>query len=359
MGRKRLLENKNSMEEIPKIVRQRLQAVARPGEHPGANLLGAFVERSLGTREQDQVLRHLSQCMSCREIVSLAANQPGIADAASVVRVSPSWLSWPALRWGAALACVVVVGAAVTVRQRQESKPFAEKAETVASLPVANSGVEKKVASLQVPKSEAKIASGAELAASGQNTITPKQAYGNHAASNSKPVEMAEAKAASPFVDVVPGRAKNALAELQSSATEQATGGPLAMKKGMMGPAASEAFFSENLVPRWTLSADGTLQRSLDSGSSWQTIQVSSQNAIFRALSANGFDIWVGGAAGALFHSSDAGRQWTQVRPVVNGEALADDIIGVEFRDALHGKLTSAKEETWVTADAGQTWQRQ
>jgi len=350
---------KIEMEEMPKIVRQRLQAIIMPGEHPDPNLLGAFVERSLCRREQDQVLQHLSHCMGCREIVSLSANQPGIADAASVVRVSPSWLSWPALRWGAALACVVVVGAAVTLRQRQESKPFAERAEPVASLPVANGEVDKKVASLQVPKSEAKIAAGAELAASGLKTIAPKQAGGNHAASNSKPVEMAEARTASPFVDVVPGRAKNALAESQSSAAEQPTGGPLAMKKGMMGPATGEAFFPENLVPRWTLSADGTLQRSLDSGSSWQTIQVSSQKAIFRALSANGFDIWVGGAAGALFHSSDAGQQWTQVRPVVNGEALADDIIGVEFRDALHGKLTSAKEETWVTADAGQSWQKQ
>jgi hypothetical protein len=43
----------------------------------------------------------------------------------------------------------------------------------------------------------------------------------------------------------------------------------------------------------------------------------------------------------------------------VNGEALADDIIGVEFRDTLHGKLTSAREETWITADGGQTWQKQ
>jgi photosystem II stability/assembly factor-like uncharacterized protein len=130
------------------------------------------------------------------------------------------------------------------------------------------------------------------------------------------------------------------------------------MKKGMMAPDASEAFFPENLVPRWTLSADGTLQRSLDSGRSWQTIPVSSQT-IFRALSANGLDIWVGGAAGALFHSADAGQHWTQVRPVVNGEALTDDIIGVEFRDALHGKLTSARQETWITADTGQTWQKQ
>jgi len=70
-------------------------------------------------------------------------------------------------------------------------------------------------------------------------------------------------------------------------------------------------------------------------------------------------DIWVGGSAGALFHSSDAGEHWTQVRPIANGEALEDDIVGVEFTDTLHGKLTSSAEETWITADAGQTWQKQ
>ena len=121
---------------------------------------------------------------------------------------------------------------------------------------------------------------------------------------------------------------------------------------------ASDAVISTNLAPRWTLSSDGTLQRSLDSGGTWQTIRVSN-NTIFRALAANGLDIWVGGSAGALFHSSDAGRHWTQVRPVANGETLSDDIIGVEFTDLVHGKLTTSNAETWTTADAGQTWERQ
>ena len=80
---------------------------------------------------------------------------------------------------------------------------------------------------------------------------------------------------------------------------------------------------------------------------------------IFRALAANGLEIWVGGAAGALFHSSDAGQHWTQVRPAVNSEALADDIIGVEFADTLNGKVTTSVQEIWITADAGQTWQKQ
>ena len=51
----------------------------------------------------------------------------------------------------------------------------------------------------------------------------------------------------------------------------------------------------------------GALQRSSDSGKSWQTIQVAN-NVVFRALAANDSDIWVGGAAAALYHSSDAGQ---------------------------------------------------
>jgi photosystem II stability/assembly factor-like uncharacterized protein len=123
------------------------------------------------------------------------------------------------------------------------------------------------------------------------------------------------------------------------------------------GSVTADAFVSTNLTPRWTLSSDGTLQRSLDSGRSWQTIPVSGKT-IFQALAADGLEIWVGGSAGALFHSSDAGQRWIQVRPVANGEELGDDIIGVEFADPLHGKLTTSNAETWTTADAGQTWHR-
>jgi photosystem II stability/assembly factor-like uncharacterized protein len=177
------------------------------------------------------------------------------------------------------------------------------------------------VTSLPSPKSEATIASAAK-----------------------QPVSAQKARVGSPLVHVVPGRAKDASQSVQAAE---------ALSTGRDG-----AFFPENTVPRWTLSSDGTLQRSLDSGRSWQTISVSSQT-IFRALSAHGQDIWVGGAAGTLFHSSDAGQHWIQVRPTIDNEALADDIIGVEFRDALHGKLSSARQETWITADAGQTWQKQ
>ena len=110
------------MAGIPKIVEQQLHAMATVEDHPDPNLLGAFVEKSLTQDEQVRVLDHLSRCANCREIVSLTATQPGIAGAVSVAPARVGWLSWPVLRWGAAVACVVVVGAAVTLRQQHESR---------------------------------------------------------------------------------------------------------------------------------------------------------------------------------------------------------------------------------------------
>jgi len=113
-----------------------------------------------------------------------------------------------------------------------------------------------------------------------------------------------------------------------------------------------------NNLLRWTLSRDGALQRSFDSGKTWQTIPVAG-NIVFRALAANDSDIWVGGAAGALYHSSDSGQHWTRVTPAADGKTLSSDIVTVEFSDTQHGKLITADRETWSTSDAGNTWQRQ
>src|ERR1700674_126142 len=60
------------MEQVPKIVSQRLQATAKPADHPDANVLAGFAEKSLTERERVQVMDHLGQCLDCREVVSAA-----------------------------------------------------------------------------------------------------------------------------------------------------------------------------------------------------------------------------------------------------------------------------------------------
>ncbi len=124
--------------------------------------------------------------------------------------------------------------------------------------------------------------------------------------------------------------------------------GPLARPQ----PAAGVALKDSRV--RWTVSVAGRITRSRD-GQTWAEVPVG-EGVVFRALSANGADIWAGGSSGALFHSSDGGEHWARVRPSAE---LTSDIMRIEFTDALHGTVQTSADETWTTADGGKSWARQ
>jgi len=146
---------------------------------------------------------------------------------------------------------------------------------------------------------------------------------------------------------------------------------------------------SPALQPRWAVNAAGALQRSFDRGNTWQTVDVNANQSLtaeslqvsktsrvrakdagkvsksdaaaltFRAVSAAGADVWAGGSAGALYHSQDAGVHWIRIVPSSAGTVLTGDILTLEFPDPQHGRLSTSTSEVWITADAGQTWQKQ
>ena len=108
------------MTGLPKIVRDRL--VRAPGgasgaDHPDANLLTGFVERSLTARERSMVLGHLVQCAECREQVSLAFPKLEADMAGAGAGVVRGWLRWPVLRWGLLVASLAIMGTVALVRQ--------------------------------------------------------------------------------------------------------------------------------------------------------------------------------------------------------------------------------------------------
>jgi len=151
---------------------------------------------------------------------------------------------------------------------------------------------------------------------------------------------------------------------------------------------------SATLTPqstRWAISAVGSLQRSVDQGKSWQDVDVNSSPEaeaganlqlamrasrgkavakekgdtlereapiVFRAVAANGPDVWAGGSNAALFHSLDAGLHWVKVEPTWSGVLLNGDIVSLQFANTQQGRILTSSNEIWTTADGGQTWQK-
>jgi Photosynthesis system II assembly factor YCF48 len=155
--------------------------------------------------------------------------------------------------------------------------------------------------------------------------------------------------------------------------------------------------------PRWSISSAGALQRSFDGGNTWENVDpnlsssflmsesvtvngaaptktdkkaeyrsagsqdkkdqkaeaAQNLNPVFRAVAASGLEVWAGGSAGMLFHTTDGGGIWIRVTPSSGGAILAGDIVNIQFSDKQHGRVTTSTPELWTTSDAGRTWEKQ
>jgi len=107
----------------------------------------------------------------------------------------------------------------------------------------------------------------------------------------------------------------------------------------------------------WSLSPQGTLQRSIDGGKTWVPIAVAA-GSVFRAVASIGNQVWAAGNAGLLYHSLDNGQRWTKVIPVSHGEEIQADITEIQFLDPQHVVLGTSTGQGWASADSGQTWVR-
>jgi Putative zinc-finger len=429
------------MEQVPKIVKERLALIMQANAHPDANLLAAFAEKGLSRHERAKVLEHLSSCAECREVVSLGMPESTGDSSPSAIARRSSWMSWPMLRWGGVAACVIVVGAAVRLHYQQRTSMVS--IETPQSAPLAvpppspeasasNVGTEQltkqpevrskrefnekiemqvsperdrdvagdrgrsklldrleeknvrivpqaaprsadkemadEVAQLrkQLPAEKISQMAAAPPAASVPDSKAPpwqrevrkddfRQYLAKSAAQN---VTIKDDGAAKQAADSSVGKAKDVPKPSGSKETEAAAVGGVASVSTLSGTANEVTSFRHSAAPnpRWALSPEGKLQRSFDSGKTWQSVSISS-DAVLQAIATVGSHVWVGCRAGVLYHSSDAGEHWMELKPSVDGQALVADVIGLEFTDALHGKLIT-KDETWLTSDGGQTWQK-
>ena len=458
------------MSKLPQIVRERMRA-PQPEIHPDADLLAAFAEQALPDRERRPLLAHLSICSACRDVLALAAvpaKSPGFtAKDTGGVQKAPSF-TWSVLRWGAAAACVVVVGTAVLLHRNEKAASFkqfeapqfqpalpaatpapqppvanekrAEEFDTNATalvpktgaldelkeeqtIPRRDASVQKDTRALQAYRFESPsgtvagiagkessnewpgarangAAVGGNVALGGpvllppvpgpskplqspsdkemQNLPLNGRAFNQYAQYSAGATAPVEGQAQSPQVQTqlvdapasadadkkveILGRAKpssatasNALAVAPTDQLDRMQQSPPSSPEAISKTKRERAKFAHSESTRWNLSSDGQLQRSIDSGKTWQPVAAPA-GAAFRALSYNGPDIWVGGAAGLLYHSPDAGTRWELVKPSANGSSLSADIAAIAFTDPQRGKITTSNGETWTTADGGQSW---
>lgn len=311
------------MQNLPKIVVDRLKAAPSGLCHPEADVLTAFAEHSLPVRERAEVVDHLARCGPCREIVMLT--MPAADEIQVAVRPSRGgWLTWPALRWGVAAAGVVIV-AALGIVQHQRTK-----SSVAAFMPIESNN-----AVVSEPKADSKgqaQASGSSVAPSASNrardkalaSSESKSTVGLPAASGVAASRIAPSPTLPPILLLPPRGASGNLAahgpamptqqQAQQLAQANATvGGPISHSSQMVAvqaaspalqtrtrqssaestqleaqnqPAPAESLFANGELvrakpamkaefgPQWMVTAVGGLQRSFDQGSSWQDVNV-------------------------------------------------------------------------------------
>ncbi len=174
-------------------------------------------------------------------------------------------------------------------------------------------------------------------------------------------------------------KAKPALQEMEGNEEQKAQAaavpGPArAQARNAVSAAklASPASQSLAVAPHvtWAITG-GVLQRSVDSGQSWQDALHADHPLLCYA--SHDDDVWTGGQAGTLFHSPNNGITWVQVQPSVKARPLSSDITQIEVRnndsrnntrDELRGYargpaailLSTSNNEIWSSADGGKTW---
>jgi len=128
----------------------------------------------------------------------------------------------------------------------------------------------------------------------------------------------------------------------------------LAAVNGAVQVAGARMATAQPAAAQWSVS-EGMLRRSLDGGTTWQTVM---PDAHFLCSGALGNEVWAGGKSGALYHSADNGATWAQVHPMVADHSLSADITAIQMRSLTAVVLSTSNGESWMTSDSGKTWNR-
>lgn len=316
------------------LVRKALQGAGQSGDHPDADVLAAFAEGTLLTRERESVLTHAAECAECRRVLNLAA---GAALASSLPEVkSAAGRKWNVRRmWIPSVAAAAAVAlVAILVMRNQHEKQEARQ-NVAANVPATVSPATPPVsANAQIETTPAK------------NTATQrakKQDVPQSQRSPSSASDVAENNGAMETAEIAPTEASR----VQSPAPVSAFSNSMTAKALASAPASSIA------RPHWRLNDLGQPERTFGNGV-WEQV-LPTKSPKMHVLSIYAGEVWVGGDKSTVMRSFDNGTTWRVVPlPEKNGKDHA--IAHIRFENAETITIEAADGAEWSSVDGGETW---
>jgi hypothetical protein len=342
----------------PNTLQRELARNQQTGPHPDADVLTAFTEDALPEREREQLIAHLAVCAECREVLSLAASAApeSVTDTALLLPrpMHPRLRTW--LPWVAVAAGVVIVTLVLVLHERkQEFKASLENHLSLAAKatvqPPAQPDKHLQTAIVEAPKpvhNKPVPAPFAKATSSSQQAMDAALAPEYRQPSNGL-----ETIPQNPSVTGVTAGA------LPAAATPPAQASPVAPARSAPAFAMSKALGltetrSVNAVrPHWRINSSGQVERSIRD-SSWQPVLLN-EKSMMRVVAVFGNDVWVGGEALRLYHSSDNGTTWSLISlpDKMSGERA---ITHIGFQTQQAGSVEADDGSSWTTVDGGKTW---
>jgi hypothetical protein len=373
---------------MERLLRDALQARPDAPEDAciDAELLAAWADDGLNSRERVAVDAHVADCARCQLLVATMVRTMPLDAATETMperRSGRSWWKLPAVEWlaplAAAAAALVIWMAvpsrapmqvsdqgAVAVDQAAPTNPLSAPP----SARPADAGADTRLASPTRTR-EAQPESQNSASTSAQPSADPSTLQ-KAAAPREAPERSADAggDALSGSVPSPNQIAPPAVAAPAASPAVPAAGSPAATPSPALSAASGrlETFASErrlananqletvvvssNPSTRFGLLRGGGVQRSADGGATWREEVTGARDTLTAGASPSPSVCWLVGPSGIVLLSTD-GHSW---RRLAFPEAV--DLRSVTATDSDNATVNTADGRAFVTADGGRSWER-
>jgi hypothetical protein len=355
--------------------------------------LAAWSDGTLSARERAAAESHASSCAQCQALLAAMAR--------TTRRVPPGrWWHTSAFGWvalAAAAAALVLwinvarapleqrvppTGAAGSASSMSMSAPAASARvppPTTALPPVSDdrAAEPKKTERRNVP-SLSPVASAPQRAAKSDEqraaaaTAAAQPVFRRPDRANAAPNAVRDTAAAPPAAAPAPPRAEAPpqIATTEAAATSNALPSAAAAATPLQPPGATSdrvefrarasalakvsalatEIVSPNANVRWRILTAGSVARSTDGGTTWQTQSTGVPLTLTAGTAPSPTMCWLVGPGGVIVLSTD-GRTW---QPVPFPEVI--DLTSIRASDGANATVTAADGRTFITTDGGKTW---